>query len=94
VASAANAAAAAVAAVNPQQSANAEFLAFKSDVQRCVQGLITSNQVRFGRWRIARLGFDDSILMCFVWWLLNKLHREHYQCDLFLIRSTFAQSAV
>ncbi len=45
VANAANAAAAAVAAANPQQAANAEFLAFKSDVQRCVQALITSNQV-------------------------------------------------
>lgn len=49
MASAANAAAAAVASVNPQQAANAEFLAFKSVVQRCVQGLITSNQVRAQR---------------------------------------------
>ena len=36
---------AAAAAVNPLQAANAELQAFKVDVQRCVQGLITTNQV-------------------------------------------------
>ena len=49
-ADAARARAAAAAAVNPQQAANAELQAFKTEVLRCVQGLITTNQVcRFKR---------------------------------------------